>query len=155
MSPFHFSFRTCGVFPQVHYLKNKVPCRLHFLFHSRDFLKTPYLALGHHGLHHLYVWEWMIYNEGHFTLRTKYLLSSNSSSNQGTFLKLHIFHLVTMAYTTCMFGRDWCITKGTLLEERSTFSVVSSSIQEILLKPDNNIWTPLSTWFISLVSIHV
>jgi hypothetical protein len=74
----------------------------------------------------------MVNNEGHFTWRTQYFLHSISPI-PWIFLKLHTYNSLCLLYN-CKFGCDQTITKGTLLEEHSTFSTVSPSIPWIFLK---------------------
>jgi hypothetical protein len=93
--------------------------RLHF----EGSYETSHLSLTAHALQLVYVWLWSVYNEGHFTWRTKYLLSCILPSLRGIFLKLHTYHSLHMPHNCYKFGCNWSIMKGTLLEEQSTFTV--------------------------------
>jgi len=106
-------------------LENQVPCQLNLIFHSRDFPKTPYLALCVHVLLNMQVWLWPVCNEGHSTCRTNYLLGCISDFIWRIFLKLHTFHSPCMPFMLHKFGLDRSVTKGTLLSEQSTFLAVS------------------------------
>ena len=91
---------------------NKIPCLLHLFFHYRASPETPHLALGPHLLLTLHVWSGLVYNEVHFSRRSKYLVGRISSPVEGFFVKHHIWCFATVSYNVCKFDSDRFIMKG-------------------------------------------
>ena len=72
---------------------------------------------------------------GHCTWKTKYIFGSISAPFAGIFPKIHAFCQSRMLCKRCKFCCDRPLSKGILLVEYSTFSVVSQvSLKGFLLK---------------------
>ena len=110
------------------YMKNTAISLLCLLFYWRDFPENPHLAVGDKGVGRLYVWSWLVCNEGHFSWK-----------KHNTFSSLNlVFHLRYFPENSCpaprgnglqtYICRDLSDMKGSVQKEHRTLFALSCSL---------------------------